>query len=395
MLLAGAVLLLSYLIGAIPFGWMIARARGVDIFQAGSGNIGATNVGRVLGRPFGILVFLLDFAKGVVPVAMASAMPEETRNVFGIPNILMVGSALCTFLGHLFPIYLGFRGGKGVATGAGTVFVLMPGPTSLALLTWLAVVAASRMVSLGSIVAVAMLCAAYLFTTPEPFSVERIALTLFCLGGSSLLVWKHRANIRRILAGTENKMEFKPMYGTLARGIHLLALGLWFGGMLMFNVSALKIFRTFPEVVANSPSDRTAMVPLKQEDPEKQKEFASALAGTAVGPIFPIYFGLQAVCASLAFITALAWWKRPGRVNRLRVWIIGTAGLLVAIGIPISLKVSALRVERFVSPEAKDAFGPWHLVSLALSLVVVILAGVALAIAAKLPTDQQPPHQAA
>src|SRR5438046_8726625 len=98
MLLALLTLFASYLLGAIPFGWLIARARGVDLFHAGSGNIGATNVGRVLGRKFGLLVFALDFAKGAVPVAIAGALPADVREASGLPDALRVGVALAAFL---------------------------------------------------------------------------------------------------------------------------------------------------------------------------------------------------------------------------------------------------------------------------------------------------------
>src|SRR6478752_3473597 len=152
MAVALLALVAAYLIGAIPFGWLIARARGVDLFHAGSGNIGATNVGRVLGRKYGLLVFALDFAKGAVPVAITGRLPTGLDEALGLPDALRVGVALSAFLGHLFPVYLGFRGGKGVATGAGTVFVLVPGPAALAVLAWAAVVGATRTVSLGSVV---------------------------------------------------------------------------------------------------------------------------------------------------------------------------------------------------------------------------------------------------
>src|SRR5215213_5317293 len=144
MLIALLTLLAAYLIGAIPFGYLIARARGVDIFHAGSGNIGATNVGRVLGRKLGLLVFALDFAKGAVPVALVGLLPAEAHEALHLPDALRVGVALGTFLGHLFPVYLGFRGGKGAATGAGTVFVLVPGPAAFAILTFAAVLATTR-----------------------------------------------------------------------------------------------------------------------------------------------------------------------------------------------------------------------------------------------------------
>src|SRR5437867_8872481 len=112
----------AYLVGGIPFGYAVARWRGVDILRQGSGNIGATNVGRVLGRRFGILVFLLDFAKGALPVAAAMRVGAESgvADVLGDDG-LPVLAGLAAFLGHLFPVYLHFRGGKGVATEAGRV----------------------------------------------------------------------------------------------------------------------------------------------------------------------------------------------------------------------------------------------------------------------------------
>src|SRR6266446_5037895 len=112
--------LAGYLIGSIPFGYLVARSRGVDIFRHGSGNIGATNVGRVLGKRFGIFVFVLDFAKGAVPTGIARSVAGSAE------DLLPVAAALAAVIGHMFPVYLRFKGGKGVATGAGVVFVLLP-----------------------------------------------------------------------------------------------------------------------------------------------------------------------------------------------------------------------------------------------------------------------------
>lgn len=400
MFLAALALLAAYLIGAIPFGYLIARARGVDIFHAGSGNIGATNVGRVLGRKFGILVFVLDFAKGAVPVALSGLLPAESHDALGPPNALRVGVALCAFLGHMFPVYLGFRGGKGVATGGGTVFVLVPGPAALAILMWLAVVASTRTVSLASIAAAGMQCVARLLSVPDPFSRDTVVVTGFCFAGTVLMVFKHRANIIRLLHGTENRLEDRPMLRTLARTIHVLCLGLWFGAGVMFNfiVAPTQFFEAFPAVVESAPSDRTAYLPLAPDATEDQKkQLATALAGSAVGPVFPKFFQLQAVCATLALVTALGWWKSPGKVNQWRVLVVGLAAAAVAIGWPISNKVSALRAERFhpdssIADAARTAFGEWHTVSLVLSILVVVLAGVALAMAAKMPNGNS--HQA-
>jgi acyl-phosphate glycerol 3-phosphate acyltransferase len=400
MFLTALALVAAYLIGAIPFGYLIARARGVDIFHAGSGNIGATNVGRVLGRKFGILVFVLDFAKGAVPVALSGLLPAEAHDALGPPNALRVGVALCAFLGHLFPVYLGFRGGKGVATGAGTVFVLVPGPAALAILMWLAVVASTRTVSLASIAAAGMLCAARLLSVAAPFARDAAVVTGFCLAGTALMILKHRANIARLLNGTENRLEDKPMLRTLARAIHVLSLGLWFGAGVMFNfiVAPTQFFEAFPAVVESAPSDRTAYLPLAPDATEDQKkQLATALAGSAVGPVFPKFFQLQAICAALAFVTALGWWNYPGKVNKWRAVVVGFAAATVAIGWPISSKVSVLRVERFspdssIAESARTTFGEWHTVSLLLSTLTVFLAGVAVAMAAKMPNGNN--HQA-
>jgi acyl phosphate:glycerol-3-phosphate acyltransferase len=395
MLLAALALLAAYLIGAIPFGWLIARSRGVDIFHAGSGNIGATNVGRVLGRKWGILVFALDFAKGAGPVTLTGLLPAEAHEALGLPDALRVGVALCAFVGHLYPVYLGFRGGKGVATGAGTVFVLVPGPAALAILTWAAVVAATRTVSLASISAAGMLCAARLLSVRGPFDHEYLAVTLYCLAGAGLTILKHRANIARLTSGTENRLEDRPMLRTLARAIHVLSLGLWFGAVVMFNfiVAPTQFFEAFPAVVESAPSDRTANLPLAPGATEEQKkQLATALAGSAVGPVFPKFFQLQAICAALALITALGWWSCPSKVNRWRIAVIGLAAAAVAVGWPLSNHVSALRIQRFdpVSGEAAAAaFRDWHFVSLALSLLTAALAGIALAMAAKMPNGEK------
>ena len=154
-LAAALVWFAAYLIGAIPFGYLVGRAKGVNLFTAGSGNIGATNVGRVLGRKFGIFVFVLDFLKGAIPTLLASPVAKllhpDGGEPFGIPQLATVGAAAISFLGHLFPIYLGFRGGKGVATGAGAVLVVAPIPTLFAVLAWITLALASRMVSLASL----------------------------------------------------------------------------------------------------------------------------------------------------------------------------------------------------------------------------------------------------
>jgi acyl-phosphate glycerol 3-phosphate acyltransferase len=400
-----AVLLLAaaYLVGAVPFGYLIGRLRGVNLFREGSGNIGATNAGRVLGRKVGVLVFALDFLKGAVPVAvvvpLARWLAPGAEAAIGPPDVLRVGAAALAFLGHLFPVYLGFRGGKGVATGAGTVFVLAPGPAAVAVLTWVVVLLVSRLVSLASLAAVAALVLARLLGTPAPFGPDPLPVTLYLAAGAALVAVKHRGNVRRLRAGTENRIGEFAMRPTLVRGLHVLALGLWFGGAAFFNfVTAPTIFASFEEVVRTGASDRTGGfdIPPKGASDEVKKKVASALAGTAVGPVFPRYFAMQAVCGVVALVTALSWWNAEGgrKVHRQRVYLIGLAVLTVAIGWPLSLHVSALRTLRYdlnvdVAREASAAFASWHLASLALSMVTVALAGVALALAAKLPQEER------
>jgi acyl-phosphate glycerol 3-phosphate acyltransferase len=399
---ASLPLVVAYLIGAIPFGYVVGRARGVNLFTAGSGNIGATNAARVLGREYGALVFVLDFLKGALPVAfwvpLAEALAPGASEAFGPPDVIRALAAALAFLGHLFPVYLGFRGGKGVATGAGTVFVLAPGPAALAILGWVVVLFGSRIVSLASLVAATILIIARLIGTPVAFASEHLPVTLYLLVGTGLVAWKHRGNISRLAAGTESRIGDFPMRDTVVRGLHVLALGLWFGGAAFFNFgTATAIFASFKEVVSAGPSDRTAgetIIPADASD-ERKAALASALAGSAVGPVFPRYFGMQIVCGIVALVTALSWWKLGG-VHRWRGIIVTAAVVSVAIGWPISEEVSRLRLERFsadptAASAAKAAFGPWHMVSLFLSFVTVTLAGFALAMAAKLPDGRSTP----
>jgi acyl-phosphate glycerol 3-phosphate acyltransferase len=400
-----AVLAAAYLVGALPFGYVVGRLRGVNLFTVGSGNIGATNAARMLGRPYGALVFVLDFLKGAVPVAFAvpaaEALESGSSGALGSADGLRVGAAALAFLGHLFPVYLGFRGGKGVATGAGTVFVLVPGPAALAILTWVAVLFATRLVALASLAAVTMLVAARLLGSPAAFSSDHLLVTLYLIVGTGLVFLKHHTNIRRLAIGTETRIGDFAMRDTVVRGLHVLALGLWFGGAAFFVfIATLPIFASFKQVVNDGPSDRTAnqkiFDPGDAKDPAevqaRKDALASALAGSAVGPVFPRFFAMQAACGAIALVTALSWWRHGG-VHRWRVYLLVVAVLAVAAGWPISEEVSRLRLLRYspdlsVASGAKADFAPWHNASLLLSAVTVLLAGVALALAAKLPNER-------
>jgi acyl-phosphate glycerol 3-phosphate acyltransferase len=398
MFVAVALLFVTYMIGAIPFGYLMARAKGVDLFQVGSGNIGATNVGRVLGKKYGIAAFVLDFLKGALPVALivplVKLLDPSAPDALSHPDALRVGAGLLAFLGHLFPVYLKFRGGKGVATGAGVIAVLMPGPFVVALVTWLSVTMASRYVSLGSIAAAVGLVVARFVPNPLPFQYPDGIVSTFGLVGAGLVIVKHGGNIRRLVAGTENQIGDSDMRETLLRGLHLFAVGLWFGSAVFFNfVAAVPIFDSFKQVVANQPSDRTGFVRILPDDaPQADKDaLASALAGSAVGPLFPRFFALSAVCAVVAVVTAIGFWKRDSaKVHGVRLILCGIAAVLVAFGWSLADWVSRLRVERFhpdaeLATAAKAAFGTWHLVSLLSSAFTTVIVGVVLALAAKLP----------
>ena len=394
-MIPAALFLMAYLVGAIPFGYLVGRARGVDLFAVGSGNIGATNTGRVLGRPFGALVFALDFLKGALPVALIEPLARHW-NVEPIypPDSLRVGAAACAFLGHVFPIFLGFRGGKGVATGAGAAVVLVPIPAAIALGTWALAVLATRMVSVGSIAALLALVAARLCFKLDPFADKNWPVTAFCIAGSLVVVAKHRSNLKRLWRGTESRIGDGHRRQLAMRMLHLLAVGFWFGsGTFFVFVATVPIFDSFADVVKKQPDSRTAHLRIVPDGtPESQRDrLASGLAGAAVGPIFPKFFVLSAICAWVSLWTASAW--NRGAVGRWRFRLCALAAAGVAVGWPLSIHVSELRSLRYsndpaVAQAASDAFGSWHVASLFLSMAVGILTGVILLLAAKMPSDE-------
>lgn len=211
--MALSVLLLlgsAYLLGAIPFSLVIAKVRGVDLRQHGSGNAGATNALRVMGKGPGLLVFALDFFKGLVATVV---LPAALLGV-DAPDWTMVAAGAAAMLGHVFTVwgalfFGGWKGGKGVATGAGMLTGLVPIAVLAGLAVFIATVATTRLVSLGSILAattipVALGIQALLRPSTAP---DGSAIWIFALAVPLFIVWTHRSNVRRLLDGTEARVS--------------------------------------------------------------------------------------------------------------------------------------------------------------------------------------------
>jgi glycerol-3-phosphate acyltransferase PlsY len=191
----------AYLIGSIPFGLLLGKLFGAaDVRKAGSGNIGATNVARVAGPLAGVLTLLLDAAKGALAVVLASRLSEQS-------STWMMIAGLSALLGHCFPIWLGFHGGKGVATAAGVFLVLCPPAFLGAAKLFVLVVAYWRFVSLGSIAAAASMPLLIYFLW-APHHAPPYAVTFGSLAAALLIVYKHDANIQRLVQGDEAKFSF-------------------------------------------------------------------------------------------------------------------------------------------------------------------------------------------
>jgi len=187
-------ILFAYLLGSVPSGVVAAKILGLDDpRKSGSGNIGATNVGRLHGKKAGLATLCGDAAKGFLPAAIAAHAFESPWSAAAV--------ALAAYMGHLFPVYLGFKGGKGVATGLGIFLALAPAQAAAAALVFAAVVWIWRMVSLGSIVAAAALPLIVLYSDGSA------AIAALALAVAAATIWKHQANIERILAGTESKLK--------------------------------------------------------------------------------------------------------------------------------------------------------------------------------------------
>ena len=194
--------LLGYLLGSIPFGLLVGRLKGVDIRQHGSGNIGATNVVRVIGKKWGILVFALDALKGLLGVIIA--MEVAGGRTASSAGLLGIAAGLACVLGHNFPVWLKFKGGKGVATTAGVLVGLLPWAALVAFVTWGVLFYTTRYVSVASMVAAVVIPVVV-------WVMERQATPLFWFSVvvAALGLLRHRSNFKRLLAGTEPRFEKK------------------------------------------------------------------------------------------------------------------------------------------------------------------------------------------
>jgi glycerol-3-phosphate acyltransferase PlsY len=196
----------AYLLGSIPAGYLVARARGIDIRAVGSGNIGATNAFRILGKPAGIFVLVADGLKGFAAsawladfvVQLFTVAPEQIE-------YLRIVAGICAVLGHNFTCWLKFKGGKGIATSAGVYFALAPLAAGIALVTWIIAAVSTRYVSIASIAAAVALPTAVWLTRNSLF----LGMVTTALG--LLAIFKHRSNIQRLLNGTERRVGQKSV----------------------------------------------------------------------------------------------------------------------------------------------------------------------------------------
>ena len=197
---------LGYLLGSIPTGYLLAKAKGVDIRTVGSGNIGATNVFRYLGKPAGIAVLLIDAAKGFIAVTViARILIPRVFHVHDetIREWLSICGGISAVLGHNYTCWLRFKGGKGIATSAGVLVALVPWSLLIILTIWILVFAFTRYVSLGS------LCAAFALPFAAWATGESRLIIVFTAILGVLAIYKHKANIQRLLKGTESRIALR------------------------------------------------------------------------------------------------------------------------------------------------------------------------------------------
>lgn len=194
--LAVAVIIAAYFCGSIPSGLLLARARGIDIREHGSGNIGATNVARSIGKKLGAVVLLIDALKGAVPVLAVLVLELHSK----VDPFVLTATGFAAICGHCFPIWLGFRGGKGVATSLGVFLVADPLVAGIGVLTFAVLYAVFRIASIGS------MAGAVMFPVLLWLLGRSDALVTLGIAGAAVVVFKHRGNLMRLFSGTEHKV---------------------------------------------------------------------------------------------------------------------------------------------------------------------------------------------
>src|SRR5215467_140281 len=208
MVILTVLLVGSYLLGSIPFGYLAGRLAGIDIRQAGSGNVGATNVVRVLGKAYGYPVFALDVLKGFGAVKISILMAPGRPPEWSSPEIFGILAAMCSVLGHLYPPWLKFNGGKGVATSGGALFALAPLATLIGVAVWIIVFWLTGYVSLASVIAAIILPLVILFVSwHDQREIKPLVYSSVCV--AAIVVWRHRSNLVRLVRGTEPRFTRK------------------------------------------------------------------------------------------------------------------------------------------------------------------------------------------
>ena len=208
MVTLATLLVASYLLGSIPFGYLAGRLVGIDIRQAGSGNVGATNVVRVLGKGYGYPVFALDFLKGFGAVKISMLMAPGQPPEWNSPEIVGILAAMSSILGHLYPPWLKFKGGKGVATSAGALLALTLVATLIGIAIWIIVFWLTRYVSLASITAAVVLPIVILVVSSQDQNKGKpLFYSSACV--AAVIIWRHRSNLSRLMRGTEPRFTRK------------------------------------------------------------------------------------------------------------------------------------------------------------------------------------------
>ena len=201
-----AVVIGSYLLGSVPFGYLAGRLAGIDIRKVGSGNVGATNVVRVLGKRFGYPVFALDFLKGFGAVLISMLAAPGKPPAWNSSEIFGILAAMSSVLGHLYPPWLKFKGGKGVATSAGALLALAPVATLIGVAIWIIVFWLTGYVSLASMIAAVTLPIVILIMgSHDSRNGKALVYASACV--AAVVVWRHRSNLSRLMRGTEPRFR--------------------------------------------------------------------------------------------------------------------------------------------------------------------------------------------